>query len=124
MPFNLIRMGEAHRACQLRECLLAGPDWLDRGFVFTSDHGQPLDPDGALRNAFKTVLEKAGLPDIRLHDLRNSAASLLLALNIHPRVVMELLGHSQISLTMDTYSHTVPEILRDAIDKLREPLSR
>jgi integrase len=54
----------------------------------------------------------------RLHDLRHSAASLLLALNIHPRVVMELLGHSQISLTMDTYSHTVPEILRDAIDKL------
>ena len=58
------------------------------------------------------------MPDIRLHDLRHSAASLLLALNIHPRVVMELLGHSQISLTMDTYSHTVPEILRDAIDKL------
>jgi site-specific recombinase XerD len=50
--------------------------------------------------------------------LRHSAASLLLALNIHPRVVMELLGHSQISLTMDTYSHTVPEILRDAVDKL------
>lgn len=53
---------------------------------------------------------------------RHSAASLLLALNIHPRVVMELLGHSQISLTMDT-SHTVPEILRDAIDKLGSALN-
>jgi integrase len=55
--------------------------------------------------------------------LRHSAASLLLALNIHPRVVMELLGHSQISLTMDTYSHTVPEILRNAIDKLGAALN-
>jgi integrase len=109
---------KAHRGRQLRERLQAGPDWLDQGFVFTGAHGQPLDPDGALRDAFKAALGKAGLPDIRLHDLRHSAASLLLALNIHPRVVMELLGHSQISLTMDTYSHTVPEILRDAIDKL------
>jgi integrase len=109
---------KAHRAHQLRERLQAGPDWIERGLVFTGDHGQPLDPDGALRDAFKTVLAKAELPDIRLHDLRHSAASLLLALNVHPRVVMELLGHSQISLTMDTYSHTVPEILRDAIDKL------
>jgi integrase len=109
---------KAHRARQLRDRLQAGPDWLDHGFVFTGDHGQPLDPDGALRDAFKAILEKAGLPKIRLHDLRHSAASLLLALNIHPRVVMELLGHSQISQTMDTYSHTVPEILRDAIDKL------
>jgi integrase len=114
---------KAHRGRQLRERLQAGSDWLDRGFVFTGDHGQPLDPDGALRDAFKAVLEKTGLPDIRLHDLRHSAASLLLALNIHPRVVMELLGHSQISLTMDTYSHTVPEILREAIDKLGAALN-
>jgi integrase len=114
---------KGHRARQLRERLQAGPDWLDHGFVFTGDHGQPLDPDGALRDAFKGILEKAGLPDIRLHDLRHSAASLLLALNIHPRVVMELLGHSQISLTMNTYSHTVPEILRDAIDKLGAALN-
>ncbi len=56
--------------------------------------------------------------------MRHSAASLLLALNIHPRVVMELLGHSQISLTMDTYSHVVPELLRDAVDKLGTALSR
>ncbi len=109
---------KAHRARQLRERLQVGSDWVDGDFVFAGDHGQPLDPDGALRDAFKAILGKAGLPDIRLHDLRHSAASLLLALNIHPRVVMELLGHSQISLTMDTYSHTVPEILRDAIDKL------
>jgi integrase len=58
------------------------------------------------------------LPDIRFHDLRHSAASLLLALNIHPPVVMELLGHSQISLTMDVYTHVVPSLVRDAVDKL------
>jgi integrase len=114
---------KAHRARQLRERLQAGSSWLDHDFVFTGDLGQPLDPDGALRDAFKAALGKAGLPDIRLHDLRHSAASLLMALNIHPRVVMELLGHSQISLTMNTYSHTVPEILRDAIDKLGAALN-
>jgi len=114
---------KVHRSRQLRERMQVGSDWMDRGFVFTSDHGQPLDPDGALRDAFKAILKKAELPNIRLHDLRHSAASLLLALNIHPRVVMELLGHSQISLTMDTYSHTVPGILRDAIDKLGAALS-
>src|SRR5208282_5105379 len=71
-----------------------------------------------LLDDFKRILKRAGLPDIRFHDLRHSAASLLLALNVHPRVVMELLGHSQISLTMNTYSHVVSDVLRDAVGKL------
>jgi integrase len=57
-------------------------------------------------------------PNNRFHDLRDSAASLLLALNVHPRVVMELLGHSQISFTMNTYSHVVPDLPREAVSKL------
>jgi integrase len=71
-----------------------------------------------LLDDFKRILRKANLPDIRFHDLRHSAASLLLALNTHPRVVMELLGHSQISLTMNTYSHVVPDLLRETVGKL------
>jgi integrase len=63
------------------------------------------------------MLRKANLPDIHFHDLRHSAASLLLTLNTHPR--MELLGHLQINLTMNTtYSHVVPEVLRQAVGKL------
>jgi integrase len=73
--------------------------------------------------AMRRILRKAGLPDIRFHGLRHSAASLMLALNVHPRIVMELLGHSQISLTMDTYSHVVPDVLRDAVGKLGTALN-
>ncbi len=105
------------RTRQIEARLLAGPKWQDAGFVFTTGLGTPIDPANLLDD-FKRILRKAGLPDIRFHDLRHSAASLLLALNVHPRVVMELLGHSQISLTMNTYSHVVPDLLRDAVGKL------
>jgi integrase len=57
---------------------------------------------------FKTVLKKAGLPDVRFHDLRLSAATMLLAMKAHPKVVRELLGHNQISITMDIGSHVLP----------------
>jgi integrase len=105
------------RMRQIEARLLAGPKWQDMGFVFTTGIGTPIDPANLLDD-FKRILKKAGLPDIRFHDLRHSAASLLLALNVHPPVVMELLGHSQISLTMNTYRHVVPDLLRPAVGKL------
>jgi integrase len=107
----------AHHARQSQERLIAGYGWADAGFAFTTRIGTPVDPANLLDD-FKRILKKADLPDIRFHDLRHSAASLLLALNVHPRIVMELLGHSQISLTMNTYSHVVPDVLREAVDKL------
>jgi integrase len=106
-----------HRVRQHEERLIAGSGWRDSGFVFTTRIGTPVDPANLLDD-FKRILEKAELPNIRFHDLRHSATSLLLALNIHPRVVMELLGHVHISLTMEIYSHVVPGLLRDAVDKL------
>jgi integrase len=63
---------------------------------------------------FQKILEDAGLPKQRFHDLRHAAASLLLAQGVNPRVVMEILGHSQISLTMNTYSHVIPSLQSDA----------
>jgi len=106
-----------HRVRQHQERLVAGSRWQDMGFVFTTRIGTPVDPANLL-DRFKSILANAELPNIRFHDLRHSAASLLLALNVHPRVVMELLGHSQISLTMDTYSHVVPDLLREGVGKL------
>jgi len=67
---------------------------------------------------FRTALAKAGLPHKRFHDLRHTAASLLLAQGVHPRVVMETLGHSQISVTMNKYSHVLPVLQRDAANKM------
>ncbi len=66
------------------------------------------------------MLNKAGLPHIRFHDLRHSAATLLFNLGVHPKVVQELLGHSQISMTLDVYSHAMPNLQQDAISKLND----
>ena len=66
---------------------------------------------------FDTLLAEVGLPQMRLHDLRHSAATLLLSMGVHPKVVQELLGHSHISMTMDTYSHVLPGMQQDAMDK-------
>jgi len=73
---------------------------------------------------FKKLLEKAGLPDIRFHDLRHSAATLLLSLGVHPKVVQELLGHTQISMTMDIYSHVLPGLQQDDVSRLNSLLVR
>jgi integrase len=67
---------------------------------------------------FKALLTAANLPDMRLHDLRHSCATLLLAQGVNPRVVMETLGHSQVSLTLNTYSHVLPALQRDAAARM------
>lgn len=68
------------------------------------------------------VLKKTGLPDIRFHDLRHSTATMLLAMGVHPKVVQELLGHNQISMTMDIYSHVLPTMQKEAMGKMDEAL--
>ena len=106
-----------HRTRQLRERLAAGSRWQETGLVFTTTIGTPLEPRNVTRQ-FRKVLMKAGLPLKRFHDLRHTCASLLLAQGVHPRVVMEILGHSQISMTMDTYSHVMPVLERDAASQM------
>jgi integrase len=77
------------------------------------EDGRPLHPE-TLSGAFIRAAKRAGLPIIRLHDLRHSAASILLAAGTHPKVVSELLGHSSIGLTLDTYSHVIPSLQEEA----------
>lgn len=72
---------------------------------------------------FQGLLAAAGSPRMRFHDLRHGAASLLLAQGVHPRVVMEILGHSTIDLTMNVYSHVIPELQRDAAQKMEAALA-
>jgi integrase len=79
------------------------------------------DPRNDFRE-FRKLLARAGLPPVRLHDLRHTAASLLLAQHVPARVVMEILGHSQIALTMNTYSHVAPEVSREAADRMARAL--
>jgi integrase len=90
---------------------------MSGAYVFTQADGQPLHPTTVWR-ALQRVLRDAGLPAMPFHALRHTAASLLLAEGAHPRVVMELLGQSTIALTMNTYSHVIPELKRDAADRM------
>jgi integrase len=76
--------------------------------------GNPLHPSNFLQRSFP-LLERAGLPRIRFHDLRHSAATLLLGLGIHPKIVSESLGHSQIAITLDLYSHVMATMQQEAV---------
>lgn len=90
--------------------------------LFTTASGSPLYGTAVYRD-FLAATAAAGLPRIRFHSLRHTAASLLLAQGTHPRVVMEMLGHSTIALTMNTYSHVIPALERDAADRMNAILS-
>ena len=90
-----------------------GPYWQDSGLVFTSTIGTSLEPRNVAR-VLDELIKKAGVRRIRFHDLRHTCASLLLAQDVPPRVVMDVLGHSQLSITMDLYSHVMPSALREA----------
>lgn len=89
--------------------------------MFTTEAGTPLDGCNVNRT-FKAILRRAGLPAIRYHDLRHTAATLLLTQGVDPRTIMETLGHSQISLTLNTYAHVVPVLQKKAAAKMDEIL--
>lgn len=92
------------------------------GSVFTAATGLPLDGTNVTKR-FQARLAAIGLPRVTFHALRHTTASLLLAGGTHPRVVMELLGHSQISLTMNTYTHVIPALERDAAEQMNALLT-
>lgn len=112
-----------HRTRQSESRLAARLAWSEQGWVFCNAVGKPIEAGNMIRRSFRPILDKAGLPAIRFHDLRHSTATLLLSLGIHAKVVQELLGHSQISLTLDTYSHFLPSLQEEAVSRLDTLLS-
>jgi integrase len=107
-----------HRRLQAEARLLAGSGWQDNGLVFCTETGRPIEPAGVSKR-LQRILKKAELPQIRVHDLRHTAATLHLARGENPKVVQELLGHSTIAVTMDTYSHVTPGIHAAAAAKMQ-----
>lgn len=98
---------------QMEERLAAGGRWKETGYVFTTGIGTPFEPSN-VDHYFAREVKRLGLPPIRVHDLRHTCATMLLSRGVHPKIVQELLGHSQISLTMDTYSHVLPTMQEEA----------
>jgi len=114
LPVLAVRALRQHKIRQTEERLALGPAWEDNDLVFPNQVGRPIERQNLIRRSFHPVLDKAGLGRLRFHDLRHSAATLMLAQGIHPRVVQERLGHSTISVTMDVYSHVMPTLQKEA----------
>ncbi len=120
LPSQLAQALRAHQSWQREQQTLAGDQWQELGFVFAQADGRPI---GARTDweAWKRLLKAAGVRDARLHDARHTAATLLLQQGVAPRVAMQLLGHSQIAMTMH-YTHVVPDLAREAANRVGDAL--
>jgi integrase len=121
LPEGLREALRLHRTAQAAERLAAGAEWRDDDLVFAQVNGKPIDPRRDWSD-WKTLLAKAQVRDARLHDARHTAATLLLQQGVPARVAMQILGHSQIGLTLGTYSHVVPELAQEAAERMGDAL--
>jgi integrase len=124
LPGPVVAALREHRARQLRERLRAGAAWQGEQWgdlVFTGEIGAPLS-GFHVRRRFNKLLTLAGLPPMRYHDLRHGAASLMAGQGVPVRVAMEMLGHAQITTTMNIYAHVAPELERDAAERISDAL--
>ncbi len=121
LPPQLVDALTTRRAEQDDERKLAASDWVETGLVFTHENGAAIDPKLDYL-AWKALLAEAGVRDARLHDARHTAATVMLTMGVPARVVMQILGHSQISLTLGTYSHVAPELSTEAAARVGRAL--
>ena len=108
------RQADEQSACQA---------WKETGYIFTTEDGQPLDPH-RVSKAFERHLRSAALPRIPLHGLRHTYATLALSSGVNPRIVSGRLGHSTVALTLDIYSHVLPQADEDAADRIAALIER
>jgi integrase len=121
LPQRAVEALRSHRKRQLEEKLRAN-SYEDSGLVFATGKGTPLDAQNIVNRHFKPLLRRAGLPDIRWHDLRHTCLTILLARGTHPKYVQHLAGHASIQLTLDRYSHWMPSMGRNTADGMDEAL--
>jgi integrase len=112
-----------HLARQLEEMEQMGSLYRPGGLVFANENGGIINPSNLRNRSFARLFQRAGLPPTtRFHDL-HTCATLLLAYNVNPKIVSEMLGHSSISITLDIYSHLLPNMQESAVRALDEALS-
>ncbi|WP_339321801.1 site-specific integrase [Paenibacillus sp. FSL W8-0194] len=118
---KLIAELKKHKRILAREKLACGPLYKDMNLVVCTSNGTPVIPRNVLRS-FYAIIKKAEVPRIRFHDLRHTVATLMLKEGINPKIVKEILGHSDIRITLDTYSHVLPSIHKDTAQKYGDML--
>jgi len=111
-----------HRRGQVEERLTVGAAYQECGLVFAAPLGTPMDPSN-LRRAWRRIVKSCGLMGLRFHDLRHAHATLMLPGGVHPKVVSERLGHSNVGITLDTYSHVLPSLQAQAAASLERLLA-
>lgn len=115
---------QGHLKHQLREIDTVGALWRENGLIFASETGESLYRRLVTKHRFKPLLKRAGLPEtFRFHDLWHTAATILLSRNVNPKIVSEMLGHATIAITLDTYSHVLPNMRDQAAQAMQEALS-
>jgi integrase len=110
LPASALSTLGRHREAQLEERRSVAGLWEDHDLIFTTQVGTPISRQDLINRCFKPLLRRAGLPNIRFHDLRHTCATLLLGRGVHAKLVQELLGHATIAVTLDTYSHVLPSM--------------
>ena len=122
LPQRALAALKRHRKRQLEEKLGVGGSYEDSGLVFATAKGTPLDAQNVVNRHFKPLLRRAGLPDIRWHDLRHSCFTLPLSRGLHPKFVQHLAGQASIQLTLDRYSHWMPTMGKHTASAMDEAL--
>jgi integrase len=116
--FNAVEALRSHRVRQGEERQAWGAEWKDMDLVFTDTLGGPLRGNNLERRHFGPLMRVAGVPRIRFHDLRHTAATLMIAAGVPVKVVSEMLGHADVGTTLRIYAHVLPNMRRDAADVL------
>ena len=114
---------QGHLTRQLVEIDKAGETWQENGLVFCTVKGTLINPTNLRKRSLAPLLQRAGLPTITFHQLRHTAATILLLKNVNPKVVSEMLGHATIAITLDTYSHVLPNMQSSAVAAMEEAFS-
>lgn len=113
-----------HKEYQAKEKEFFQDEYRDLDLVFSQRKGGPINKNNLLNRSFKPLLKRAGLPAIRFHDLRHTSATLALGAGIHPKIVQERLGHATIAMTLDTYSHVMPTLQKEAAQALEDLIQK
>jgi integrase len=120
LPHSAVQALRRHRA--LQDMGRSNGSWREQGLVFPNTLGGYADYTNLMPRHFKPLLRRAGLSDIRFHDLRHTCATLLLTEGVHPKIVSEVLGHSSVSITLDVYSHVIPGLGDAAASAMEDAL--